>query len=80
MIEATRDQVEQHYTIDNGYAHNAEVVYGDTDSVMVKFGTDTVEESMRLGEEAAEKISQIFLKPIKLEFEKVSDAVQNRSG
>merc|ERR1719277_293368 len=38
---------------------------------MVKFGVDTVAEAMRLGEEAADMVSATFLKPIKLEFEKV---------
>ena len=38
---------------------------------MVKFGVPTVAEAMKLGLEAAQKISQIFKKPIKLEFEKV---------
>lgn len=47
------------------------MVYGDTDSVMVKFGVETVGESMKLGQEAAEKISESFPSPIKLEFEKV---------
>ncbi len=47
------------------------VVYGDTDSVMVRFGFDTVAESMEIGREAAEFVSSHFVKPIKLEFEKV---------
>ena len=47
------------------------MIYGDTDSVMVRFGTDSLEESMKLGQEAAEYISGHFVKPIKLEFEKV---------
>ena len=60
------------YTIENGYDFNAEVIYGDTDSVMVKFGVDTVAEAMKLGQEAAGKVTEKFVKPIKLEFEKVS--------
>eukprot|EP00961_Rhodomonas_salina_P251083 3394633-Rhodomonas_salina.1 len=32
MIELTKKKVEKRYTIDNGFAHNADVVYGDTDS------------------------------------------------
>lgn len=71
MIERTKSEVEQQYTIANGYKHNAEVIYGDTDSVMVKFGVDTVEEAMQLGAEAAKKITSVFIAPIKLEFEKV---------
>lgn len=38
---------------------------------MVDFGVSDLKEAMELGRNAAEKISQEFLKPIKLEFEKV---------
>mmetsp|Transcript_16058 Transcript_16058/g.17971 ORF Transcript_16058/g.17971 Transcript_16058/m.17971 type:complete len:1054 (-) Transcript_16058:969-4130(-) len=71
MIDATKLAVETKYRRANGYPTDAQVVYGDTDSVMVKFGVDTVAEAMKLGEEAARIISEQFLSPIKLEFEKV---------
>ena len=54
-----------------GYEHDAKVIYGDTDSVMVRFGVSTVAEAMELGQEAAAAVSDNFIKPIKLEFEKV---------
>ncbi|CAN1169464.1 DNA polymerase delta catalytic subunit [Linum perenne] len=71
MIDHTKKLVEEKFTMLGGYEHNAEVIYGDTDSVMVQFGVPTVEEAMKLGREAAEHISGTFIKPIKLEFEKV---------
>lgn len=71
MIEKTKQEVEAKYTIANGYTHDAEVIYGDTDSVMVKFGTTELAKAMELGEEAAGYVSGKFIKPIKLEFEKV---------
>ncbi|KAK2593430.1 DNA-directed DNA polymerase delta [Conoideocrella luteorostrata] len=71
MIEKTKDEVEKKYNIGNGYSHDAQVIYGDTDSVMVKFGTKDLAEAMKLGEEAAQFVSSKFIKPIKLEFEKV---------
>ncbi|DBA02210.1 TPA: hypothetical protein N0F65_007620 [Lagenidium giganteum] len=71
LLYQTREEVERIYTIANGYKANAQVVYGDTDSVMVKFGVDTVEEAMPLAEDAANRVSAIFPNPIKLEFEKV---------
>jgi DNA polymerase delta subunit 1 len=71
MIEKTKAEVEKKYTIANGYTHDAQVIYGDTDSVMVKFGTKDLAEAMKLGEEAAQFVSSKFVKPIKLEFEKV---------
>mmetsp|Transcript_6047 Transcript_6047/g.15029 ORF Transcript_6047/g.15029 Transcript_6047/m.15029 type:complete len:1171 (-) Transcript_6047:183-3695(-) len=71
LLERTKDYVEKNYTIANGYEHDAQVVYGDTDSVMVKFGSKSVEETFPLAVEAAEKCSEIFPDPILLEFEKV---------
>ncbi|EJT80568.1 DNA polymerase delta catalytic subunit [Gaeumannomyces tritici R3-111a-1] len=71
MIEKTKQEVEAKYRIANGYSHDAQVIYGDTDSVMVKFGTKDLAEAMKLGEEAAQYVSSKFIKPIKLEFEKV---------
>ncbi|MCJ1311180.1 DNA-directed DNA polymerase delta [Agyrium rufum] len=71
MIERTKAEVEARYTIANGYDYDAEVVYGDTDSVMVKFGPKDLKTAMGLGEDAAAYVSSKFIKPIKLEFEKV---------
>merc|ERR1719401_755021 len=71
MIDHTKNLVEATYTVERGREHNAQVIYGDTDSVMVKFGTSSIEEAMKLGQEAADMVSETFLKPIKLEFEKV---------
>lgn len=64
MIESTKQEVEKRYK-------GADVIYGDTDSVMIKFGAGkSLAECMKLGEEAATAISEIFPKPVKLEFEK----------
>lgn len=71
LLEKTKEFVETTYTVGNGYDHDAKVIYGDTDSVMVKFGTKTVKETFPLAVEAAEKASKIFPNPILLEFEKV---------
>ncbi|KAL5889757.1 DNA-directed DNA polymerase delta [Pyricularia oryzae] len=71
MIEKTKEEVEKKYRVANGYSHDAQVIYGDTDSVMVKFGTKDLAEAMKLGEEAANYVSSKFIKPIKLDFEKV---------
>jgi len=72
MINQTKEAVEEMYTIENGFPANAKVIYGDTDSVMVKFGTKTVGEAMELGERAAKEVTEkLFVKPIALEFEKI---------
>lgn len=47
------------------------VIYGDTDSVMVKFGVKNVASAMELGRHAAVEVSKKFTSPIRLEFEKV---------
>jgi len=71
MIETTRKAVTERFTVANGYKYDATVIYGDTDSVMVKFGVQTVADAMELGREAAAFVSKQFVDPIKLEFEKV---------
>jgi DNA polymerase delta subunit 1 len=71
MIKKTRRLIWARYTVSNGYEHDAKVLYGDTDSVMVKFGYSDLAKVMKLGEEAAEYVSSYFEHPIKLEFEKV---------
>lgn len=71
MIEKTKQLVESHYSIANGFEHDATVIYGDTDSVMVRFGVTSLEEAMKLGKEAAQYVTQHFIRPINLEFEKV---------
>uniref|UniRef100_A0A2K5RGD5 DNA polymerase n=1 Tax=Cebus imitator TaxID=2715852 RepID=A0A2K5RGD5_CEBIM len=71
MIEKTKQLVESKYTVENGYSTSAKVVYGDTDSVMCRFGVSSVAEAMALGREAADWVSGHFPSPIRLEFEKV---------
>eukprot|EP00455_Lapot_gusevi_P013195 TRINITY_DN1637_c0_g3_i3.p1 TRINITY_DN1637_c0_g3~~TRINITY_DN1637_c0_g3_i3.p1 ORF type:complete len:670 (+),score=201.46 TRINITY_DN1637_c0_g3_i3:299-2011(+) len=71
MIQRTAAVVTEKYCVANGYAHDAEVIYGDTDSVMIKFGVTTVQEAMVLGKEAAGHVTAFFERPIQLEFEKV---------
>jgi hypothetical protein len=64
LLLQTKAFVEQHYP-------EATVVYGDTDSVMIKFGAGGVPETMVLARQVAERVTAIFPRPVKLEFEKV---------
>ena len=56
--------------------YNCEVVYGDTDSIYIKFksdlkGQDHMNHVFEVAPECADRISATFKKPIELEFEKV---------
>jgi hypothetical protein len=42
-------EVEAEYSVANGHSHNAEVIYGDTDSVMVRFGPTDLDKVMAIG-------------------------------
>ncbi|GAB0493770.1 hypothetical protein MMPV_005055 [Pyropia vietnamensis] len=64
MIEMTRSEVEKLYP-------GATVIYGDTDSLMIKFGAGmSLADVMARGREAADLLSALFPRPVKLEFEK----------
>lgn len=71
MIEKTKELVQSKFTIANGFEHDARVIYGDTDSVMVCFGTQDLAKAMELGRQGAAFVTEHFTKPINLEFEKV---------
>lgn len=71
MIERTRQLVEGRFCRANGFEHDARVIYGDTDSVMVRFGTGDLGQAMALGREAAGFINGHFTRPISIDFEKV---------
>jgi DNA polymerase elongation subunit (family B) len=47
-----------------------EVIYGDTDSIFIKFGTKDLAESIELGKKAAERITAMGRKAHKIEYEK----------
>jgi DNA polymerase delta subunit 1 len=49
MIEQTKQEVESFFSQANGFEKKAEVIYGDTDSVMVKFGIQDLVKVMELG-------------------------------
>lgn len=70
MIRQCKD-----YLLDN---YNCDVVYGDTDSVYVKFKTDKdpqsrehMEKIFEISQKAADELSGLFNNPIEMEFEKV---------
>ncbi|XP_070396474.1 uncharacterized protein [Dermacentor albipictus] len=58
------------YYVEKKYTQH-EVIYGDTDSVMIICRGKTVAEAMEMGKALAELISSHFPRPIQLEFEKV---------
>jgi len=55
--------------IEEGYGH--EVVYGDTDSVMIKITDSDLEGAEKIGRDMAEKITKKLPGIIELEFEKI---------
>lgn len=48
-LSVVSQEVEAEYCIANGHSHDAEIIYGDTDSVMVRFGPTDLTKVMELG-------------------------------
>ncbi|MHA1833358.1 MAG: DNA polymerase domain-containing protein, partial [Candidatus Baldrarchaeia archaeon] len=62
-IEFTRKIIEEKYGL--------ETVYGDTDSVLIKINTSSLEEAAEIGEKISKEISKSLPQPMLLEFEKI---------
>jgi len=60
MLEMTRTLVTEKFSMLNGYPADTQVLYGDTDSVMISFGVKSIEKTIELGREAAEYVSTFF--------------------
>lgn len=73
MIIQTKNFIESTYNPGNGYNFLAKVIYGDTDSVMIKFFGENVNSDFvfDIAGDMAKNVSKIFVDPIKLEFEKI---------
>ena len=70
MLEMTRTLITEKFSMANGYPADAQVLYGDTDSVMISFGIKDLARTMELGKESAEYVTSFFAEPICLQFEK----------
>ncbi|RNF27589.1 putative DNA polymerase zeta catalytic subunit [Trypanosoma conorhini] len=71
-VMLARQTLERAMRLINGHpSWNAEVVYGDTDSLFVRLPGRTKEEAFLLGEQMAREVSRINPAPIQLQFEKV---------
>lgn len=62
-IKKTKDYIEE--------KHKYRVVYGDTDSVMVKVPFDDLEEMRKAGEDVAKNVTSVLKGVMELEFEKI---------
>lgn len=71
MITFTKRLVEENFNRKAGYSHDACVIYGDTDSVMVDFAEKDIHKVFAMAKEVSEFVSDRFDKPVSLEFEKV---------
>jgi DNA polymerase elongation subunit (family B) len=47
-----------------------DVIYGDTDSIFIKFATTDLAESIALGQKSAARITELCRRPYKIEYEK----------
>jgi DNA polymerase delta subunit 1 len=56
-LELTQKLIEDKYNKANGYQIDSQVFYGDTDSVMIRFGCNSIEEALVLGKEASAYVS-----------------------
>lgn len=71
MIGKTKNLIEKEFNKANGFSHNTKVIYGDTDSVMINFYESDIKLVFEMSKKISKFVSDQFIKPISLEFEKV---------
>lgn len=71
MIIETKSMIEDMYIKSGMLKHNAKVIYGDTDSVMIDLGEEDIEKVYKVSKIISEYVTSRFVKPVSLEFEKV---------
>ena len=60
MIEQTKNTVEARYTKENGYAQDAVVIYGDTDSIMINSNSVDYDEVFKLGAKIKAEVNKLY--------------------
>jgi DNA polymerase delta subunit 1 len=71
MLQESKDEIERTCIRSEGFEVDAQVVYGDTDSLFVRLPDTSVKDAFRLGKDIAARVSKIFPDPIQLEFQSV---------
>lgn len=71
MIAFTKKLIEDNFNKKNGFSHDAQVIYGDTDSVMINFNEKDIKKIFEISKVVSSFVSEKFEKPVSLEFEKV---------
>lgn len=71
MLQESKEEIERTCIRSEGFEVDAQVVYGDTDSLFVRLPDTSVKDAFRLGKDIAARVSKIFPDPIQLEFQSV---------
>lgn len=71
MIANTKRLIEDNFNKKAGFTHDSQVIYGDTDSVMINFFEKDIGVVFNIAKEVSKFVSDKFEKPVSLEFEKV---------
>jgi len=81
LLTVATTTVELKFTKANGYEHDAIVIYGDTDSIMVNFGEVDMAKTFALAYQAEAKLKEVFARvpPIEMPLEKIFETYLLRS-
>lgn len=71
MISLTKTLIEENFCKNAGFSHDSQVIYGDTDSVMINFFEQDLNKVFEMAKIVSKFVSDRFEKPVSLEFEKV---------